>query len=399
MIVFHCSPSLPQLEVATLHHHHGHERACTRMGWQERCREQASDGGAVYTSVGCMLCLDCPVIAHWQPSFPTCTLLVDWTSFRLTLDHPSTATWSKQAQSKQPAARTLIELHRTHTRLTTHPMGRFSPPLSPRAARSRAATASNTSSTSLRVPASPSNTASAASSSSSSSSSASSSNPHSHFYRSKSSSAMGEGSSSSSNANSNSSNNASIPPLNLSALISNGSSPPSSTTKRGRSSSILSMHEIKENYDDALDQSAMANLNADWVNYKGESRKCFDREATNRVVECVAGMHIMHSILTACHLGAWLIHIVLIVVGKILVDSIPSIEQDTSWTIVLQGYLLVGCTQPLLYFRFLSNTELSAGHLHHVPLCRGSTIWKQFRRMGQTHNVGTNWWRRTIHTS
>lgn len=43
----------------------------------------------------------------------------------------------------------------------------------------------------------------------------------------------------------------------------------SKSQKRGRSSSILSIHEIKENYDDALDQSAMANLNADWVNYKG----------------------------------------------------------------------------------------------------------------------------------
>ena len=41
------------------------------------------------------------------------------------------------------------------------------------------------------------------------------------------------------------------------------------------------------------------------------------------------------------HPGAWLIHIVLILIGKVLVDSIPGMEQDTSWTIVLQGYLLV----------------------------------------------------------
>ena len=46
--------------------------------------------------------------------------------------------------------------------------------------------------------------------------------------------------------------------------------------KRGRSSSILSIHEIKENYDDDLDQAAMANLNADWVNYKGG---CDDKQA------------------------------------------------------------------------------------------------------------------------
>lgn len=47
------------------------------------------------------------------------------------------------------------------------------------------------------------------------------------------------------------------------------SSASKNSQKRGRSSSILSIHEIKENYDDALDQSAMSNLNADWVNYKG----------------------------------------------------------------------------------------------------------------------------------
>lgn len=41
------------------------------------------------------------------------------------------------------------------------------------------------------------------------------------------------------------------------------------SSKRPRSSSILSMHEIKENADDDLDKSAFANLNADWVNYKG----------------------------------------------------------------------------------------------------------------------------------
>jgi hypothetical protein len=58
-------------------------------------------------------------------------------------------------------------------------------------------------------------------------------------------------------------------PAGSSSSMASGSGSTSHTTKRGRSSSILSMHEIKENYDDALDQSAMANLNADWVNYKG----------------------------------------------------------------------------------------------------------------------------------
>jgi hypothetical protein len=42
-------------------------------------------------------------------------------------------------------------------------------------------------------------------------------------------------------------------------------------TKRARSSSIVSVTEIPENYDDTLDQGALNNVNADWVNYKGES--------------------------------------------------------------------------------------------------------------------------------
>lgn len=39
--------------------------------------------------------------------------------------------------------------------------------------------------------------------------------------------------------------------------------------------------------------------------------------------------------------GAWIIHVVLILLGKILVDVIPGMEQDTSWTIVNLGYIAV----------------------------------------------------------
>lgn len=38
---------------------------------------------------------------------------------------------------------------------------------------------------------------------------------------------------------------------------------------RGRSSSLLSVHEVQDNYDDQLDQGVGPNLNADWVDYKG----------------------------------------------------------------------------------------------------------------------------------
>lgn len=62
------------------------------------------------------------------------------------------------------------------------------------------------------------------------------------------------------------------PPLGGGSSSSTAGTTSSSTGsgRRGRSSSILSIHEIKENYDDDLDKSALANLNADWVNYKGE---------------------------------------------------------------------------------------------------------------------------------
>lgn len=44
------------------------------------------------------------------------------------------------------------------------------------------------------------------------------------------------------------------------------------TTKRARSSSIVSVQEVPETYDDQLDQAALTNVNAEWVNYKGAWR-------------------------------------------------------------------------------------------------------------------------------
>lgn len=42
-----------------------------------------------------------------------------------------------------------------------------------------------------------------------------------------------------------------------------------------------------------------------------------------------------------CPTGAWLIHVVLICVGKVLLDIVPGMTQELSWTILLQGYLAV----------------------------------------------------------
>lgn len=51
-----------------------------------------------------------------------------------------------------------------------------------------------------------------------------------------------------------------------------GSSSHSATQRRARSSSIVSVQEVPETYDDQLDQGALTNVNAEWVNSKGASR-------------------------------------------------------------------------------------------------------------------------------
>lgn len=40
--------------------------------------------------------------------------------------------------------------------------------------------------------------------------------------------------------------------------------------------------------------------------------------------------------------GAWIIHPMLTLAAKILIDVIPGVSQEASWTIVNLGYLLVG---------------------------------------------------------
>lgn len=39
--------------------------------------------------------------------------------------------------------------------------------------------------------------------------------------------------------------------------------------------------------------------------------------------------------------GAWVIHVVLIVMGKIIIDSLPGMTQEISWTLVNLTYLSV----------------------------------------------------------
>ncbi|RYO83494.1 hypothetical protein DL766_004980 [Monosporascus sp. MC13-8B] len=78
-------------------------------------------------------------------------------------------------------------------------------------------------------------------------------------------------------------------------------------SKRRRSSSILGIYqEPQEPIEQLSDQSALPNLNAQWVNAK----------------------------------GAWTIHIVLIAALKILWDVVPGVSQETSWTLTNICYML-----------------------------------------------------------
>lgn len=100
---------------------------------------------------------------------------------------------------------------------------------------------------------------------------------------------------------------------------------------RKRSSSLVTVEKIEQSHEELLDQSAGFNANADWVNYKGGWGRTAreDAEEERRKADL------------AFPSGAWVIHVVLILLGKILVDVIPGMEQDTSWTIVNLGYMAV----------------------------------------------------------
>ena len=47
-------------------------------------------------------------------------------------------------------------------------------------------------------------------------------------------------------------------------------------------------------------------------------------------------------------LGAWLIHVVLVFTGKIIIDTIPGMKQQISWTLVNLIYLAVSVRTTLL---------------------------------------------------
>jgi hypothetical protein len=106
---------------------------------------------------------------------------------------------------------------------------------------------------------------------------------------------------------------------------------------RRRRSSSLVYKEPPESLEQLSDQSALPNLNAEWVNAKGEhtTRHIHLWRGPGLQTGCIAG-NIGSGLTTP---GAWAIHFVLIFLGKILFDIIPGMSQEASWTLVNLSYV------------------------------------------------------------
>lgn len=120
-------------------------------------------------------------------------------------------------------------------------------------------------------------------------------------------------------------------------------------SRRRRSSSLI-YQEPPESIEHMSDQSALPNVNADWVNAKGEhtSSHRFAREGFKEATSCfVASFRsrdsispFLSSLLTLMFpLGAWAIHVICIIGLKLLFDVIPGVSQETSWTLVNIVYM------------------------------------------------------------
>ncbi|WFC96920.1 hypothetical protein MBRA1_003586 [Malassezia brasiliensis] len=86
--------------------------------------------------------------------------------------------------------------------------------------------------------------------------------------------------------------------------------PTSPSGKRGhhrrRSSSFVVVKHVRDTPEQLVDQNIAPNANAEWVNMK----------------------------------GAWVIHVVLIVIAKLLVNELPGISNSVKWTMVNVGYMV-----------------------------------------------------------
>ncbi|KAJ7044807.1 ORMDL family-domain-containing protein [Mycena alexandri] len=113
---------------------------------------------------------------------------------------------------------------------------------------------------------------------------------------------------------------------------------PQQIKTRGRSGSIVKVEHIGDrSVEEVLDRSAYVNINADWVNAK----------------------------------GAWLIHVVLICLGKLVIDLLPGMTPQISWTLVNLFYLA------LSYLMFHWVTGIPFENDLHGGAYDDLTLWEQ----------------------
>ncbi|PVF96469.1 putative ORM1-unfolded protein response protein [Serendipita vermifera] len=115
------------------------------------------------------------------------------------------------------------------------------------------------------------------------------------------------------------------------------SSANSNVIRRGRSSSLVTVEHVGESPYEVLDQSAYVNPNAEWVNRK----------------------------------GAWVMHPILILAGKICLDTFPGMSQQASWTFVNLGYIAIS------YMMFHWATGIPFHPEMHAGAYDELTFWEQ----------------------
>ncbi|CAE6413400.1 unnamed protein product [Rhizoctonia solani] len=131
---------------------------------------------------------------------------------------------------------------------------------------------------------------------------------------------------------------ATVPPISITSKSDHG------VKGRQRSSSIVAVQEVGGNgAEEMLDQSVYINRNSEWVNGK----------------------------------GAWIIHPMLTFAAKILIDVIPGVSQEASWTIVNLGYLLVS------YIMFHGITGIPFHPDLHGGAYDDLTMWEQIDQGAQ----------------
>jgi len=112
----------------------------------------------------------------------------------------------------------------------------------------------------------------------------------------------------------------------------------------------MKVEELKETIDEVLDQEVYTNRNAEWVNSK----------------------------------GAWLMHIVLILGGKLLFDLIPGVTQDLSWTLTNTAYMAL----TFLMFHYVTGIPFDPDM--HGGAYDDLTLWEQIDG-GEQYTPAKKW--------